>query len=73
MWTTSRVGLALALCWLPAVAATYATTPEAFGAVGDGKVDDSDAIARAVASCRAHRTACKVRFANCEFTKVKPL
>ena len=69
MVVNSPARLALLLCWLPAIAAAYATTPyltspEAFGAVGDGKTDDSDAIGRAVESCRAHRGVCTVRFAK---------
>ena len=60
-----RLALALCLARAASSAAAYATTPEAFGAAGDGKTDDSEAIARAVASCSSHGGGgCTVVFAK---------
>jgi polygalacturonase len=44
-------------------AGEYITTPEAFGARGDGKANDWQPIQRALASCAGH-AACHIKFAN---------
>ena len=39
----------------------YVTTPEAYGAAGDGKANDWDSVQRAVASCATHALGCACR------------
>mmetsp|Transcript_10624 Transcript_10624/g.21840 ORF Transcript_10624/g.21840 Transcript_10624/m.21840 type:complete len:446 (+) Transcript_10624:2-1339(+) len=42
----------------------FVTSPEEFGAVGDGSADDSDAISKALASCTDQLLPCHIVFAK---------